>query len=399
VPKVSPLRVLVVHNRYSSRVPSGENLAVDDEVRWLADAGVDVHVHTVSNDDVVGASAADRVRQAALATWSIPARRHIGTVLDDVAPDVVHLHNLFPLLTGSVADAALRRRLPVVWTVHNHRVLCVAGTNFRDGHPCHQCRPGWRLPGIRHACYGESSVASALVTGATSIFRQVARRRITAVAISHDVRRWLVETARFATDRVVVKYNGVAGPPQADDLPDPASNRTFLFAGHLSEHKGVPLLLDAWQRADLPDGARLHLVGDGPLADEVRAAAAADARIAWTGHVPYTEMPALLAEARAAVVPSVWEEPFGRSAAEALAYGRPVVTTGTGGLSDVVDEGSGWITGTDTDALAKALVEAATSDAAIAERAGAARRRHLALFSPEATTRALLAVYESARTT
>jgi glycosyltransferase involved in cell wall biosynthesis len=389
------MRVLVVHNRYSSRVPSGENLAVDDEVRWLRDAGVDVHLHTVSNDDVVGASAADRLRQAAWTTWSIPARHRIDAVLDEVAPDLVHLHNLFPLLTGSVAAAVTRRGLPVAWTVHNHRLLCVAGTNFRDGQPCHQCRPGWRVAGVRHACYGDSAAASALVTGATSIFRQLARRRVTALAISENVQRWLVDVAGFTADRVVVKYNGVTGPDGAGAVPAAAANRTLLFAGHLSAHKGVGLLLDAWRRADLPDDVRLQLVGEGPMADEVREATARDRRIVWDGQVPISRMPALLAQTRAAVVPSLWDEPFGRSAAEALAYGRPVVTTGSGGLSEVVDGRSGWVTGTAPDALATALVEAATSDAAVTQRSAAAQQRHRDLFSPKATTQALLDIYRS----
>ena len=59
------MRVLVVHNAYSSRVPSGENLSVADEVAWLRDAGVDVAVHEVSNDTVVSAGAAGKARQAA----------------------------------------------------------------------------------------------------------------------------------------------------------------------------------------------------------------------------------------------------------------------------------------------------------------------------------------------
>jgi glycosyltransferase involved in cell wall biosynthesis len=387
------MRVLVVHNKYSSRVPSGENLAVDDEVRWLREAGVDVHLHTVSNDDVVDAGPAAKLRQAGWASWSVPAGRALDAAVSQVAPDLVHVHNLFPLLTASVASAALRQGLPVVWTVHNHRITCVAGTNFRDGQPCSQCRPGWRLPGVRYACYGDSRAASALLTGATSIFRSIARRRITALAISDQVRSWLVEAAGFDAERVRVKYNGVAHPT-ATDIPAAAS-QTFLFAGHLSEHKGVGLLLDAWGRADLPAGTRLRLVGDGPLAGQVRRAATEDPRIAWDGQVPADEMPALLARTRAAVVPSVWDEPFGRSAAEALAHGRPVVTTGNGGLAEVVDEQSGWITGADSGALARALVDAATSDTAVTRRAEAARHRHHTLFSPEATTKALVDIYDS----
>lgn len=57
-------------------------------------------------------------------------------------------------------------------------------------------------------------------------------------------------------------------------------------------------------------------------------------------------------------MPSVWDEPFGRVAAEALALGRPVVTTGRGGLAEVVGGEAGWITGTDPVTLARAIDEA-----------------------------------------
>src|SRR4029450_13496587 len=69
------MRALLVHNRSSSRVPSGENLAVDDEVRWLREAGVDVAVHTVSNDDALAPGTWARLRDGATGVWSLPARR------------------------------------------------------------------------------------------------------------------------------------------------------------------------------------------------------------------------------------------------------------------------------------------------------------------------------------
>lgn len=390
------MRALVVHNRYSSRVPSGENLAVDDEAGWLRDAGVDVHVHGASNDDVVAAGPARRARQAADAVWSIPAARQAESLIAEVEPDVVHVHNLFPLLTGSVVRAALRQGVPVVWTVHNHRVVCVRGTYSRDGERCVACRPGWRVPGIRYGCYGESAAASALVTGATSVFRRLARRGVTAIAISDHVQRWLTTTAGFEPGRVRLKYNGVADPPEGADVPPAAGNRVFLFAGHVAEHKGIRLLLDAWRRADLPNDVELRIVGDGPLRGTVEAAAARDPRITVTGQLPPAEVQRQLAAARTVVVPSVWEEPFGRNAAEALAYGRPVVTTGLGGLREVVDDACGWLTGINAGAFAEGLTLAARSDAEVAERGDAARTKHRERFSPRATTRALVDIYTEA---
>lgn len=386
--------MLVVHNSYSSRIPSGENHAVRDEMAWLAEAGVDVVAHESSNDDVFGAGGVQRARQAAEVVWSVSEQRRFERAIERARPDLVHVHNLFPLLSASVPWRAVRRDLPVVWTVHNRRVRCVGGTNFRAGEPCTLCKPGWRVPGIRHACYGGgSTTASALVTVSSSLFATIARRRVTPVAISEAVREWLVDSAGFRRDRVRVKYNGVAMPEVSTTATPPASSRTFLFAGQTSAHKGVRLLLDAWQHSDLPDDAELHLVGDGPLTDEVQQTAKRDPRIVWHGLLPAVEARARMATARAVVVPSIWEEPFGLVAAEAMACGRPVITTGTGGLREVVDAESGWITGTGVEALADAISMAARSDEAVTDRGAAALRRHADLFSPEATTSALLEIY------
>jgi glycosyltransferase involved in cell wall biosynthesis len=383
------MKLLVVHNRYSSRSPSGENAAVDDEVRWLGEAGVDVVTHQVSNDEMVDVGPLDRVRDGLGAVWSVPARRRFERVLDGCRPDVVHVHNLFPLLSASVPLAARRRGLPLVWTVHNRRVRCVAGGYFRDGQPCHECRPGWRVPGVVHGCYADSRGASALVTAATSIFRRAARRGVTPVAISRTIADWLGSTGGFDRASVRVKYNGVGAP--ADPPPPPGEQRGFCFVGRLSAYKGVVPMLAAWKAADVD--AELHILGDGDLAAEVRAAAAADPRVVWPGQVAPAEVADTLRASRAVLVPSLWEEGFGRVAAEALAFGRPVITTGHGGLAEIVDDTTGWITGTSVDALAAAIREAA-APGAVDRRGAAAARRHAERFSPQVTTAELIRIYE-----
>jgi glycosyltransferase involved in cell wall biosynthesis len=390
------MRVLVVHNNYSSRVPSGENLAVQDEVAWLRSAGVDVHLHQAHNDDVLGAGTAGRARQAVWGIWSQPAKRAMETRIREVEPDLVHLHNAFPVLTASVVQAATTMKLPVVWTAHNHRVTCIDGGNFRDDAACTQCRPGWRLPGIRHACYADSAAASAVVTAATGIFRSLARRRVTTIAISAHVRDWLVGSAGFDPDRVQVKYNGVAGPAPDTDLTPAADSRTFLFLGRLDQHKGIGLLLDAWERTRGRLDAELHIVGDGGLAPAVRGAAAVDDRIRWFGALPHDQIGRHLAAARAVVVPALWDEPFGRVATEALAYRRGLIATRKGGLREIVDPATDWVVDPVAGSLTDALLDAARPDADLTARTRAGHARYDRSFSPEATTRALIAVYEQA---
>jgi glycosyltransferase involved in cell wall biosynthesis len=387
------MRVLVVHNRYSARFPSGENVSVGDEIAWLRGAGVTVTTLEATNDDIYEGGVTQRAQIALSSAWSLPARRRMAAALDADPPDLVHVHNLFPLLSGSVVAEAVRRRLPVVWTVRNHRSLCVAGTHSRDGAPCHLCRPGWRVAGIRHRCYKGSLATSTLLTGATAAFRSMARRRVTAIAISDSLRRWLIDEAGFPPQQVELKYNGIAGPASGVAVPPAQRNRVILYAGYLAPYKGTPLLLEAWKNVTAPD-LELHIVGDGPSSDDVQAVAANDPRVRFVGTVPRPEMAQHFAAARAIVVPSAWDEPFGRLAAEALSYGRPVITTGLGGLREVVDESTGWITGTDVAALTAAITEAA-ADEPLAPRAAAATERHARLFSPEATTARLLDIYRA----
>jgi glycosyltransferase involved in cell wall biosynthesis len=207
-----------------------------------------------------------RIRDGLEAAWSPTAARRFGQALDEHRPDLVHVHNLFPLLTTSVPTAAIRRGVPVVWTAHNRRVRCVAGGYFRAGAPCHACRPGWRVPGIRYGCYADSVSASAVVTVSTSLYRSFARRRgVTVVAISEAMRGWLRSVGKFDDRAITVKYNGVSSP-EAPVAPA-SRQRTFLFLGRLSAYKGIDLLLDAWRRADVD--APLRIVGDGDLADLV----------------------------------------------------------------------------------------------------------------------------------
>jgi glycosyltransferase involved in cell wall biosynthesis len=311
-----------------------------------------------------------------------------------VRPDLVHVHNLFPLFTASVAWRAVHRDLPVVWTARNLRVTCIEGTHFRDGHDCALCRPGWRLPGIRHRCYRGSAAGSALVTGATSIFRRLARTRLTTVAISRMMRTWLVDEAGFDPARVHVKYNGVSTPRGTDERGTAPVGTTFLFAGKFAPYKGIDLVLEAWRRVQHPE-ARLHFVGDGPMAGTVREATE-DPRITWSGQVPVAEVAKHITEARAVLVPSVWEEPFGRVVAEAYSLGRPVITTGRGALAEVAGEDGAWIVGSDPSALAAAIDEAAASEAVVAAKGEAGRARYAEVFSPEATTTALVAIYRRA---
>jgi glycosyltransferase involved in cell wall biosynthesis len=380
------MKILVVHNRYRSTMPSGENEVVETEVAALRELGVDVVTYLRSSDEIPGLPVAEKATLPLRPLWS---RRDVAAVeelLDRERPDVVHLHNPFPLISPAVIGVAQRVGVPVVQTVHNFRHVCASGTYFRDGHPCHECRDaGSPLPAVRHGCYRGSRPQSVLMAAALVRHRPTFRGLDRLIALTPQVAEHLV---RYGADpeRVVVKPNTVDDP----GVPTPAGSG-FLFVGRLSQEKGLDLLLDAWQRQ--PDGAlgRLTRVGDGPQRATAVAAATRRNDVVVTGRIAPAQVQAAMRAAAVVVVPSVWTEVFPRVIVEALGNGRGVLATRVGGLPEIVADG-GWVADPDPDSLAAILRQAAGSDAVAV--GAAARRRYEALYSPAVVHQSLVQVYE-----
>jgi glycosyltransferase involved in cell wall biosynthesis len=306
-------------------------------------------------------------------------------VIEGFRPDVLHLHNPYPLLSPWVIRTARRHGVPVVHTVHNYRIACVAGTCFRDGAACVDClstRTRW--PAVVHGCYRGSRAQSVVMAGALGIHRRTWDGVARFLAISERIATFLREEG-IPPDRVTLKPNIVPDPGRHEVAGD-----GLLFVGRLTEEKGVALLLSAWCRR--PDGAlgRLVVVGDGPLRPLVEEAAQQRGDVLFRGRLAPGEVQAEMRRAAAVVVPSVWSEPFGLVAVEAMANGRPVLVTATGALPELVGPSAGWIIEPQLQALADVL-PIVVRDAA--GRASAARARYEAHFAPDVSIRRLLDIY------
>lgn len=161
------MRILAIHNRYQIR--GGEDECYEAEVSLLREMGQQVEVYEASNDRVAKLG---KLRLAADTVWSGEAYQTIEHQLQKYRPDVVHVHNFFPLISPSVYYAAKRAGIPVVQTLHNYRLLCPNALFFRDGKVCEDCL-GQIIPypGVIHGCYRENKVASAGVATMLGVHR------------------------------------------------------------------------------------------------------------------------------------------------------------------------------------------------------------------------------------
>jgi glycosyltransferase involved in cell wall biosynthesis len=378
--------VLVAHNRYSSAQPSGENAVVDAELRMLVDAGVAVVPYLRSSDEIPALPAAQRAALPWSPVRAGRAQRELADLITRERPDVVHLHNPYPLISPWVVRTAHAHGVPVVQTVHNFRHTCVSGVFFRDGRPCHDCAGrAFPAPAVRHACYRGSRAQSAAMATALAVHRRTWHRLDRFLALTPAVADYL-RGLGIPADRVVTKPNSAPDPG-----PPAPLGEGFLFAGRLAPEKGIDLLLDAWTRHPAGSLGPLRVAGDGPLRDRVRAAAAERSDIVALGLLDEPAVRRELRRATVVVVPSTWDEVCPMIAVEALAHGRPVLATTTGGLPWLVGD-AGWLVNPDPATLATALP---TARADAAAKAPAARARYNTTFHPSVATAALIAVYAS----
>lgn len=387
------MKIVIVHERYTQ--PGGEDQVFLDEAALLESRGHTVIRYERHNDEL---ATTGRLRQAVETVWSRRAVAEIDALLKRERPDVMHCHNTFPILSPAVHHAAARRGVATVQTLHNFRLICPQGALRRDGRICEDCvGRTFAAPAVRHACYRGSRAATAATAAmnaahhALGTWTHVVDRFIALTEFSRD----LFVRAGLPGERIEVKPNFVAPDPG----PGPAERTGgILFVGRLSEEKGVSTLLDAWKQ--VRGDVRLTIVGDGPLGEDVRAAAAADPRITAAGRRPFEEVLQRVAGAEALVMPSVWYETFGRTLIEAFAAGTPVIASRLGAMAELVtDDETGVLFPPGDVAALAAAVNALQSDPARRARLGnAARCAYEAGFTADRNYELLRAIYERAVT-
>ncbi|MEN3615516.1 glycosyltransferase family 4 protein [Plantactinospora sp. ZYX-F-223] len=384
------MQVIVAHNRYREAQPSGENTIVDQEISQLRAAGVTVHPFLRSSDEIAEFSPAAKALLPISPIYAPKAQQELSRLITEHRPDVLHLHNPYPLLSPWVVRTAHRHGVPVVQTVHNYRQVCSSGLYFRDGKICQDCRGrALGVPAIVHRCYRGSRAQSALMATTLAVHRPTWRSVDRYIALTSGIAAHLRDYG-IPAERIVVKPNGIPDP----GIPAPLGEG-FLFFGRLSPEKGVGLLLDAWRRH--PDGALgpLRIAGDGELRPLAEAAAAERADVEFLGPLDRAGVAAALRSTAVVLAVPTWHDVLPTVVIEALAAGRPVLGTALGGIPYLVGAddpagAAGWLVRPEPAELAASLP---TARQTAAEVAPLARARYERTFHPDVVTKQLLDVY------
>jgi len=379
-----PPRVLVVHNRYQQR--GGEDVVVEDEVDLLAHHGHEVELFAVHNDEL---NTTHQLTAAVDTLWSPRAHQRMRALLERFKPDLLHVHNTFPLISPSIYWAAQTRRVPVVQSVHNFRLICPGATLYREGRICEECVGRLPLPALRHRCYRGSLPQTAATVAMLGLHRALGtyQRKIDIyIAMTEAARGKLIEGG-LPAHKIRLKPNFAA-----DRGPPPVRARAGgLFVGRLSPEKGLDVLADAIDRIGRPC---VTVIGGGDLAGFARQRFGA----ACVGVKDRAGVIEAMEAAAWLVVPSTCYETFPRGIVEAYGAGLPVIASRLGGMLEIVRDGHTGLlfeAGNSRD-LAESIDRIDGDPAACATMARNARSEFEARYSPSRNYDMLMDIYREA---
>ena len=360
------------------------------QTRLLLDRGHEVRVYEKDNREIDGYGL---IRKAGLffKTADNPdSAAEVARIVQEFKPHVAHVHNTLPLLSPSIYAPLKKAGVKIVQYLHNYRLLCAAGTLYRDGNPCTLCVDGGLQHAVEHRCWTGSMLATLAFTRMLERHRRARTWQTQVdlfVALNNYQRELLIKKEIVSADKIVVQSNFLF--TQAGTEITVGSG--FVFAGRLVPEKGIVTLLKAVAQTN---DILLTVVGDGPLRDQFRTQN--NARVNFTGQRSHEEVLQAMGTSRALVFPSEWQEGCPSTVLEAFAMGKPVIAARVAGATELVQEN---ITGLlfdpgDAKALA-ACMQRLNEDAELAARLGrAAREQYIAMYSPEPGYRRFLDNYK-----
>jgi glycosyltransferase involved in cell wall biosynthesis len=279
------------------------------------------------------------------------AKKKIAELIKVEHPDIAHLHNIYHYLTLSILSPLKKKRIPVVMTLHDYKIICPNYKLFNHGKICEKCKGGKYYHCFFNKCLKNSWSASFVV-----MFEAYLHKILKSydqvdlfLAPSDFMRNKCIEFGIAPKKIQKMRYPfdfGKTGENQ-ENIPE---KNYFLFYGRLSEEKGLKNLIQAVKKL-VKNGKmsndQLLIVGKGPQETELKVLVKRERlenKIIFTGFKEGLELQKIISAAKFVVVPSVWYDNSPLVVIESQFYGKPVVVSDRGGTKEsIIENQSGLV--------------------------------------------------------
>lgn len=325
------MRILIVHNKYKNA--GGEDAVCQSETEMLLNQGHVVDQLIFDNAEIK--SFFDKVRIGVQCFYNTASARILRYKILEFNPEVIHVHNLWPVASPSILFVAKRFNIPVVATLHNFRLICPSGTLFHQNKVYEKSiRSMFPVLSIFKRVYRNSMIETGLLALSNAFHNLIGtweRRVDIFIALSKFQKDTFAKSALLVSpERFCVKPNSVrdrgCGFSERENF--------YLFVGRLTEEKGIRVLLRAASLCDF----RCVIVGDGPLRSMVEEEARVNPNIQYVGTQKNSVVIDLMKRCRALIFPSLWYEGSPMTVLEALSTGTVVIASNLGTMAEIIQD-------------------------------------------------------------
>jgi glycosyltransferase involved in cell wall biosynthesis len=319
-------KILVLHNSYKQY--GGEDAAVEDEISLLKKE-YEVDYLNFKNDNPNSIQEINGL----FFNFNNESTKKILTKVNLFKPDYLYIHNSWYKISLSIFEISKRMNIPLVLKIHNFRYDCANSLHYRNGNACHDCTPQNRNPGIINRCYDNSFIKSFIITNySKNYFDKIKNFDFKILLLNHFHYEYM-KNLGIGKEKIHI----IPNPINDEDLNVVKKNdehKTAIYAGRLSEEKGVENLLDAWEKSNAKKNHyTIRIIGSGPLKYKLEEKFKNNDSIIFTGYQTrefvkkeilkadfiitatqtYENQPMLLFEASRLGVPSIFPDYGGTS--------------------------------------------------------------------------------------
>ena len=326
------MQILLIHN--FSRNFNGEDAFYLSQLRLLKENKHNVTEWTRNNNRIT--SNLFSKMKIVKGLYFPEIEKELSKIVRENRFDIVHIHNIFPLITPVVYRICKNFGIPTIQTIHNYRFMCPKAVLFRDGKVCELCvRKQFPYPSMIFGCYHGSYAASAVFAPAFYYHKNIAKSFDsidTYIFPASFTRDYYVKNLKLSSSKTVLLPYFVSVVNRK--TKEQVKKNYFLFVGRLSEEKGIIELLEVFKT--LP--YQLVIIGDGPLKKQVSEYKKYK-NIEIKKFLSRGKVFSYMQNAISTIIPSLWYEVLPMVMLESFANGTPVIVPKFGTFINAVRNG------------------------------------------------------------
>lgn len=342
------MKILYVHNEYAK--PSGEEHAAGELVALLREHGHEVRWFTRSSAEIAD-STLGKMKALVAGIYNPFSARELAKVLDEYKPDIVHVQNLYPLLSPAIFKPIKRRGIPVVMRCPNYRLFCPTGLSLDpQGKICERCWTGTELNCVIRNCMGSRLKSTGYaIRNAFARLTGMIRNNVDIFIVQSEFQKQKFILQGFPAERIGI----LAGISPNINVTDHGQlGKWVSFVGRVSSEKGIDEFIEAAKmNPDIP----FRVAGNIDINYEVPYRLPEN--LEFVGFKKGDDLDRFYIDSRIIVVPSKWYEGFPNVIVRGMLHKKPVITTNIGAMQSIIDhEQNGLLVPpSDAPALAAAI--------------------------------------------